>query len=158
MVAAFDAEMVAESKIGGVRVIPARQFFQGIMTTALHENELLREVRLPILPKGTHAGFAEFSRRAGDYAIAMAVATYRLKNGMMSDMRVAVGGAETRPRRISEAERELIGRPPNLPTFHAAAHAAGKAIDPLDDPSIGADYRRGIVRAMVTRALESAST
>jgi carbon-monoxide dehydrogenase medium subunit len=156
VVAAFDAEMVAESKIGGVRVIPARQFFQGIMTTALHENELLREVRLPILPKGTYAGFAEFSRRAGDYAIAMAVATYRLKNGMMSDMRVAVGGAETRPRRISEAERELIGRPPNLPTFHAAAHASGKAVDPLDDPNIGADYRRGIVRAMVTRALESA--
>ena len=44
------------------------------MTTALHEDELLREVRLPILPKGTYAGFAEYSRRAGDYAIAMAVA------------------------------------------------------------------------------------
>ena len=43
------------------------------MTTALREDELLREVRLPILPKGTYAGFAEYSRRAGDYAIAMAV-------------------------------------------------------------------------------------
>ena len=29
---------------------------KGIMTTALHEDELLREVRLPILPKGTYAG------------------------------------------------------------------------------------------------------
>ncbi len=92
--AALDAEMVAESKVSGTRIIPAQEFFEGIMTTALHEDELLREVRLPILPKGTYAGFAEYSRRAGDYAIAMAVATYRLKNGVMSDMHIAVGGAE----------------------------------------------------------------
>ena len=154
--AALDAEMVAESKVSGTRIIPARQFFEGIMTTALHEGELLREVRLPILPKGTYAGFAEYSRRAGDYAIGMAVATYRLKNGVMSDMHIAVGGAEAVPRRIAEAERTLIGRPPNLGTFQSAGHEARKAVDPLDDPSVSADYRRGIVRAMVIRALENA--
>jgi carbon-monoxide dehydrogenase medium subunit len=155
--AALDAEMVAESKRGGMRVIPARDFFQGIMTTALREEELLTEVRLPILPKDTYAGFAEFSRRAGDYAIAMAVATYRLKSTIMSEMRIAVGGAEAAPRRMNEAERTLIGRPPNTGTFQAAAHAAVKNIDPLDDENVSADYRRGIVRAMVCRALESAS-
>ena len=155
--AALDAEMVAESKVSGARIIAAREFFEGIMTTALRDDELLREVRLPILPKGTYAGFAEYSRRAGDYAIAMAVATYRLRNGVMSDMHIAVGGAEASPRRIPEAERTLIGRPPNLGTFQAAAHEARKAVDPLDDPSINADYRRGVVRAMVVRALEGAS-
>ena len=155
--AALDAEMVAESKRGGMRVIPARDFFQGIMTTALREEELLTEVRLPILPKDTYVGFAEFSRRAGDYAIAMAVATYRLKSTIMSEMRIAVGGAEAAPRRMNEAERILIGRPPNTGTFQAAAHAAVKNIDPLDDENVSADYRRGIVRAMVCRALETAS-
>jgi carbon-monoxide dehydrogenase medium subunit len=154
--AALNAEMVAESKLSGTRVIPAREFFEGIMATALREDELLREVRLPILSKGTYTGFAEYSRRAGDYAIAMAVATYRLKNGIMSDMHIAVGGAEARARRIPEAERVLIGRPPNLGTFQAAAHEARKAVDPLDDPSVSSEYRRGIVRAMVTRALENA--
>ena len=156
--AGLDAEMVAESKVSGTRVIPARTFFEGIMTTALHEDELLREVRLPILPKGTYVGFAEYSRRAGDYAIAMAVASYRLKNGIMSDMHIAVGGAEATPRRIPEAERTLIGRAPNLGTFQAAAHEARKAVDPLDDPSVPADYRRGVVRAMVARALEGATS
>ena len=154
---ALNAEMVAESRTSGTRIIYAREFFEGIMTTALREDELLREVRLPILPKGTYAGFAEYSRRAGDYAIAMAVATYRLKNGVMSDMHIAVGGAEAAPRRIAEAELALIGRPPNLGTFQAAAHEARKAVDPLDDPSVSADYRRGVVRAMVVRALENAS-
>src|SRR6185312_16722883 len=119
--------------LSGMRVIPAKAFFEGVMTTALHEDELLREVRLPILPKGTYVGFAEFSRRAGDYAIAMAVACYRLKNGIMSDMHIGVGGAESAPRRIPEAERALIGRAPNPGTFQAAAHEARKAVDPLDD-------------------------
>ena len=89
-----------------------------------------------MLPKGTYAGFAEYSRRAGDYAVAMAVTTYRLKNGVMSDLHVAVGGAEACPRRIAEAERMLIGRPPNLGTFQSAAHAVIKAVRPLDDANV----------------------
>lgn len=153
--AAFDAEMVAESK-KGTRVIPAKDFFKGIMTTALREDELLTEVRLPILAKDTRAGFAEFSRRAGDYAVAMAVGSYRLKGGVMTEMRIAIGGAEALPRRMTEAERTLIGRPPNLGTFQAAAHAAVKAIDPLDDANVSGEYRREIARAMVVRALEQA--
>jgi aerobic carbon-monoxide dehydrogenase medium subunit len=154
----LNAEMVAESKASGTRIIQGREFFEGIMTTALRGDELLREVRLPILPKGTYAGFTEYSRRAGDYAIAMAVSTYRLRNGVMTDVHVAVGGAEAAPRRIPEAERALIGRQPNPATFQAAGNAAGKAVDPLDDPSISAKYRRGVVRAVVSRALENAST
>src|SRR5262249_1527706 len=47
--AALDARMVATS-VRGTRVIPAREFFAGIMTTALAEDELLAEVRLPLLP------------------------------------------------------------------------------------------------------------
>jgi carbon-monoxide dehydrogenase medium subunit len=155
--AALDAEMLAESKKSGGRIIPARDFFKSIMTTALREDELLTEVRLPILSQDTCAGFAEFSRRGGDYAIAMAVATYRLKGGIMSDMRIAVGGAEAVPRRITEAERTLIGRPPNLGAFQAAAHAAVKSLDPLDDEHISAEYRLGLVRTMVTRALQNAN-
>src|SRR5215472_12688469 len=100
--AALDAEMVARSA-GGTRTIAARDFFQGIMTTALNENELLTEVRLPILPADTYCGFYEFNRRAGDFAIAMALANYRLQDGKMVEPRVAVGGAEPLPRRIAEA-------------------------------------------------------
>jgi carbon-monoxide dehydrogenase medium subunit len=155
--AALDAEMVAESKRGGMRVIAAKDFFKGIMTTALAEDELLSEVRLPVLPPDAHVGFAEFSRRAGDYALAMAVCAYRLKGGVMTEVRIAVGGAEAAPRRIGEAERALIGLAPSAGAFQSAAHAAARAIDPLDDASISTDYRRSLVRAMVRRALEEAS-
>src|SRR5580700_2971529 len=60
--AALDAEMVARSA-HGTRVIAAKDFFAGVMTTALAEDELLTEVRLPLLPAGTCVGFQEFSRR-----------------------------------------------------------------------------------------------
>ena len=90
VVAALDGEMVARST-GGTRVIPAREFFQGIMSTALKEDELLTEMRLPLLPADTHCGFYEFNRRAGDFALAMAVATYRVREGVMVEPRVAIG-------------------------------------------------------------------
>jgi len=50
----------------------------------------------------------------------------------------------------------LIGRPPNLGTFQAAGHAAMKAVDPLDDDNVSADFRLGIMRTMIVRALEKA--
>src|SRR5215468_6942165 len=78
--AALEAEMVAR-RATGTRTIPAQDFFRGIMTTALSEDELLTEVRLPMLPADTRFGFYEFNRRAGDFAIAMAVATYRAGGG-----------------------------------------------------------------------------
>jgi carbon-monoxide dehydrogenase medium subunit len=154
---ALDAEMVVESKRGGMRLVAAKDFFKGIMTTALKENELLTEVRLPTLPPDTQVGFAEFSRRAGDYAVGMAVTCYRLKNGKMTEPRIAVGGAEAVPRRMTEAERLLIGRPPNLGTFQTAAHVAVRTLDPLDDATTSANYRLGIVRTMICRALAEAS-
>src|SRR5262249_61439268 len=91
--AALDAEIVARS-VGGTRVIPGREFFTGIMTTALAEDELLTEVRLPLLSPQTRFGFYEFNRRAGDFALAMALAVYRLENGPLAEPRLAVGGAE----------------------------------------------------------------
>jgi len=154
--AALNAEMVVRSA-RGTRVIPAKEFFAGIMTTALQDDELLTEVRLPILPADTRFGFYEFNRRAGDFAIAMALVTYRLKNSVIVEPCVAIGGAEATPRRIAQAEAALNGRAPNAETFAAAADTAAKAVDPLHDENTGADYRRGLVRTVVLRALKRAA-
>src|SRR6266849_9215297 len=91
--AALGAEMVAQ-RAGGTRAIAAQDFFRGIMTTALQEDELLTQARLPILPADTRFGFYEFNRRAGDFALGMALTTYRLQNGVIVEPRVALGGVE----------------------------------------------------------------
>src|SRR5262245_47040703 len=102
----LDAKVVARS-VRGTRVIAAADFFQGAMATALAPDELLAAVRLPLLGPDTRFGFCEFSRRAGDFALGMALATYRLENGVMAAPRIGVGGAEASPRRIAAAEAML---------------------------------------------------
>jgi aerobic carbon-monoxide dehydrogenase medium subunit len=87
----------------------------------------------------------------------MAVVTYRLKGGKIVDARVGIGGAESHPRRIAEAEAALSGKAPGADTFQAAGEAAAAAIDPLEDHHTSADYRRDLVRAMTRRALDSAA-
>ena len=152
--ATLEAEIVAKS-LKGERVIAAKDFFEGMMATSLREDELLAEARLPVLPEGTKFGFNEFSRRAGDFAMSAALVTYRLADGKIAEPRVGVGGAESSPRRIAEAEQALAGQPPGDKAFRAAAEAAANAIDPLVDHQTDAEYRRDLVRAVVRRALEA---
>src|SRR3984893_3720143 len=81
--AILDGELVALSARGERRLV-ARDFFQGAMATALAPDELLAETRLPIQPDGTRFGFEEFSRRAGDYALAMALVVLRIEGGTIA--------------------------------------------------------------------------
>jgi len=153
---ALDGEVLAKSA-RGERGIASRDFFKGIMTTALRDDELLVEARLPMLAADTRCGFYEFSRRAGDFAMAAALATYRIEGGEIVEPRLAVGGAEPNPRRIAEAERALNGATPDDKAFRAAAAVATAAIDPMEDITTSADFRRDLVLAVTRRALERAA-
>ncbi len=149
--------MVARST-RGERQIAAKDFFAGIMTTALAEDELLTHVRIPIPPQDTRFGFNEFNRRAGDFAMAASLAAYRVQNGKIADARVGVGGAEPFPRRLAEAEAALNGHVPGDKAFRAAAEAAAQAVEAMEDHQTTAEYRRDLVRAVVRRALEQAAS
>jgi carbon-monoxide dehydrogenase medium subunit len=151
--ATLGARLVAKS-VRGERLIEVADFLEGIMSTSLKEDELLAEVRLPLLSADTQFGFYEFSRRAGDFAMAAALATYRVVDGVIVEARVGIGGAEANPRRISEAEALLNGQAPDTEVFRAAAEVAADAIDPLEDIQTTGEYRRDLVRAVTRRALE----
>src|SRR5262249_22911243 len=152
---ALGAEMVAQST-RGTRTIAAGDFFRGIMTTALEDNELLSQVRLPLLSADTHFGFYEFSRRAGDFALGMALVAFRVNDGKVTEPRIAVGGIEAQPRRITQAEQALAGRAPHRAAFETAAEAVAQAVDPLEDAITSAEYRRDLARTVTRRALERA--
>jgi aerobic carbon-monoxide dehydrogenase medium subunit len=105
---------------------------------------------VPLLAPDERFGFYEFSRRAGDYALAMALTTYRLRDGLIAEPRVGIGGAEAKPRRIVAAEKALAGREPGSAAFRAAA----ETIEPLEDVHADAAFRLDLVRAVTKRALE----
>jgi carbon-monoxide dehydrogenase medium subunit len=153
---ALDGEIIAKSA-RGERSIAARDFFKGVMSTALRDDELLVEARLPMLSADTRCGFYEFSRRAGDFALASALGVYRVEDGKITEPRVAIGGVEPNPRRIPEAERALAGAAPGDEAFRAAAVAATAAVDPLEDITTSAEFRRDLVLAVTRRALERAA-
>jgi carbon-monoxide dehydrogenase medium subunit len=153
--ATLDAELIAVST-RGERRLAARDFFEGAMATALTPDELLAEARLPILPDGARFGFAEFSRRAGDYALSMALVVLRIEDDIIAAPRIGLGAVEAMPRRIEAAEATLSGRRPGQAVFREAAAAAAAVIEPIEDVQSNAQYRRELAGAMVHRALTQA--
>jgi len=151
----LEAELVATSSRGS-RSIRARDWFRGLMTTALRPDELLLEVRFDALPSDTVFGFQEFSRRAGDFALAMALVTLRVQGGVIAEPRVGIGAVEPSPRRIARAEEMLRGAKPSRELYEEAANAAAESVDPLTDARYDAAYRRDLTRTMTFRALNEA--
>lgn len=151
------AQVVAQSA-RGERVIATDDFFRTIFTTALKADELVTEARLPILGDDWLLGFMEFSRRAGDYAIVMAVVAVRLSQGRIAEARIGLGGVGDRPVRAAAAEAALAGRSLDRESMRAAAEAARAEAKPLEDAQAPADYKRELVAVMVRRALEQAAS
>ena len=157
LAATLDAELVIVSRRGQRSVRPNEYFVTALMTT-LEPDELLTEIRLPLLDEGWRTGFAEFSRRAGDFALAMCAAFLRFEDGSIVEARIGIGGAADRPSRIAAAEAVLTGTDGGPGILREAANIAAETIDPLEDIHASAEYRRDLVRAMVGRALDQAFT
>ena len=155
LAATLDAELVIASRRGERNVSP-NDYFVGALTTKLESDELLTEIRLPMLDDSWRTGFAEFSRRAGDFALAMCAAFLRFENGRIDEARIGIGGAADRPSRIAAAEAVLIGTERGPEVQREAGNIAAAAIDPLQDIHASAEFRRDLVRAMVGRALDQA--
>lgn len=141
----------------GTRRVAAEAFVLDIMTTALADDEMLTELRVRLPDPAVRMGFYEVSRRAGDYAMAMAFVTLRREGDTVVDARIGVGGAERRPRRIASAEAMLHGAAWDGPAIDRAADAAAAAIDPMEDLQVSAGLRRDLVRTCVRRALKRAA-
>lgn len=155
LAATLDAEITAQGP-GGSRTIPARDFFRTVFTTELAPDELITEVRLPLLSDDWRTGFCEFSRRAGDYAIVLAVVALRLSGGRIAEARVGLGGVGDRSVRAAGAEAALRGARPERAAFVAAGEAATEGLQPMTDVQATPDYRLDLVRVLVRRALEGA--
>jgi carbon-monoxide dehydrogenase medium subunit len=151
----LDSEIRARGP-DGERTIGAASFFRSILTTSLRPDELITEVRLPMLGPDWRFGFAEFSRRAGDFALSMALAVLRLDGERIAEARIGIGGAGDRPIRITEAEQVVAGAVPDPEALAEAAAVAAARVDPFEDLHASVAYRRDLVRAMTRRALERA--
>ncbi len=155
---ALDAELVVRSA-SRERVVPARDFFVDLFTTALAPGELLTAVRIPVPPPGAGWAIQEIARRHGDFALAGAAVLLRQAgDGTCEHAAIALFGVATRPLRATAAEHALTGQPLTAESIREAAALAVEAIDePLSDVHGSAAYRQRMAGAVVRRALEEAS-
>ena len=151
--ATLGANLVIRS-VRGQRSLPAIEFFLGYMTTALEPDEMLVAARLPLLPASTCFGFDEYSRRAGDFAQAMSLVCFELRDGVMSKVRLGVGAVEGSARRLTEAEAMLEAQKPSPECFALAADAAARAVELSEPGDKDQMYKRALVRTVVQRALQ----
>ena len=150
---ACDAEIVVMGKKGS-RTIPAGQFFTGALSTALRDDELIVEVRLPPWPRQRRSAFEEFARRRGDFALAGVAAYYDLDaSGRATNAHVGVIGACTRPHRVPQAEAALNGRALTQAVIETAARAMESALDAPSDLHASGAYRRSLAGTLLERAL-----
>jgi carbon-monoxide dehydrogenase medium subunit len=152
-----DAEIAVVGK-SGARVIPAADFFQGALTTALTADEIIVEIRLPAWPAGRRWGFEEFARRRGDFAMAAAAVFYdQDERGKAHNAHVGVVGVADRPLRLPAVEDLLNRATIDDATIARAEAAAAAAVDPQGDIHASAAYRRALTGTMVERALKRAA-
>jgi aerobic carbon-monoxide dehydrogenase medium subunit len=152
----LDAEMLIESRAGKRRV-PAKEFFRGTFTTAVKPNEILTHIRVPLGNPASKSGFYEFSRRAGDFALAMALVTLEYDGSRIKAARLGLGGVADRAVRLDTLETKLIGQRADEVTFKAIAEEASDAITPTSDIHGSTEYRKDLIKAVLSRALAEAA-
>lgn len=148
LMVAFDATIHLQSEEGS-RSVGADDFFEGYYSTSRNDDELISHVSLPV-PPGLRSGFAEFSRRTGDFAIALAAVTTWGPAGQ-EQARVVVGGLDTRPRRVTTIEAALI----EGDDWKAlcTAEVLSSFTNPSDDIHGSSAFRLEVGAEMVARAI-----
>ena len=144
-VLALGGTLVAQGP-NGTREIAAGDFFTGYFESALADDELLTEIRVPKAP-GDGWNYQKFNRRAQDWAIVGAAAV--TVNGGTNVALVNMGST---PLRASAVEAALSGGA-------SAADAAEQAAESTDAPTdlnATPDYRNHLARVLTRRALQAA--
>lgn len=150
---ALDAEAVALSA-DGERRIPYARFHSGYRTTALVPGELLGSLRLPPPPAGSRQVFRKVGTREAQAISKVVVAALgRVEDGVFTHLRLAAGSVAAVPVRLTEVEREVVGRDADQATAARAGRLAAEAVEPIDDVRSTAEYRRFVLGRVVARLI-----
>jgi carbon-monoxide dehydrogenase medium subunit len=143
----------------GDRVIGAEGFFTDSFTTVLEHDEILTEVRVPAPGPRSGGAYLKHELKAGDFATAGVAVQFRLgPKGECQDVGIGLTAVGSTAIKAREAERALTGKKPtDKDAVAEVVRAAADAADPAGDIRGTAEYKRRVVRFLLTRALERAS-
>jgi aerobic carbon-monoxide dehydrogenase medium subunit len=140
---------------GGTREIEADDFFVDYLTTALTDDELVTEIRVPKLVGDWGWRYEKFSRVAQAWAIVGALGLVKRSNGHIEDARVGLTNMGTRPVRCTATEDALRGQ--SRDAIADAAELASDGTSPSSDLNATAEFRQHLARVLTRRALTAAA-
>ena len=156
VVLALDATLVVEGS-SGERTIAVSDYFTGLWETALGDDELLTEVRIPTDSANANSCYLKFPQPASRYPYVGCAVAMDSSAGSCSDVRVGFSGVGETAFRDSGIEDALRG---NTLNESAIASASAKAADGrrvLSDVFVSEEYRRAMAQVYVKRALTQLS-
>lgn len=141
------------------RTIPLTELYSGKGQTplTLAADEIIAEIQIPALPADNKVSYQKFShRKAVDFPLAgVAVRLDAGSNGRVAAARVAISGVGSAPVRVPDAEKALAGSDCSPEAVAAAAGAAAKAAQPVNNLHHGRPaLRRRMVDILLKQALE----
>ena len=137
----------------GTRVLDVEEFVAGPYETELGDDELIAAVRVPVPAAGVRAAYRKFQVLERPAVGVAAVA--RVEDGVLVDEpAIVVGAVDERPVRVPAAD--AVGAPCDDPdALGRLAAAAREAVEPVDDLSGSAEYKRHLTGVMVERAVRA---
>lgn len=141
----------------GVREVAAADFFEDYLTTAVADDEIVTEIRLPAMEGYGHA-YQKFNRRQEDWAmVAVGVLVRKAGDGTCEDVRIGLTNMGGVPLRATAAEQALRGQPLDAASIARAAEQAAEGTSPPADLNASAEYKQHLARVLCRRALEQAA-
>src|SRR5262245_40760333 len=152
---ALDAEFVIAGS-NGTRTVSADDFFEDMFTTAVGEDEILVEVRVPKYT-GWGGHYEKFVRVAQQWSIVAVAAAVRVDGGTIAEARIGLTNMGSTPVRARAVEQALAGQPASADAVRAAAAHAAEGTNPPSDTNGDADYRRHLASVLTGRAVLAAA-
>lgn len=153
---ALDADLQVAGPAGR-RSVPAGEFFQDYLQTALGADDLLVGVRVPALGAGWGTHYEKFQRVAQAWAVVGVAALVRVEDGTIAEARIGLTNMGATPVRATAVEQALVGVPTtDGDRIVAACRLAGQDSDPPADLSAQPDYRRHLAGVLTGRAVHQA--
>jgi carbon-monoxide dehydrogenase medium subunit len=151
---ALDAEIHLKGP-GGWRAVKAGNFFQGMFTVDMAEDEIIAGVQF--LP-AKNAAYAKLHQRASHYAIVGVAAVLEMDGSVCRSARIGLTGASTHAQRLSNVEAALAGKDLSQGNIDAAAAIAADNLSDVNaDIHASEAYRRAMVKVFTRRAIERAA-
>jgi aerobic carbon-monoxide dehydrogenase medium subunit len=143
---------------GGERDIDIDGFFVDMLTTSLHEREIIREVRLHAQAPGAGGAYLKFDQPASHYALTGVCAVVTLAaNGTIGSARIGVTGVGPKAYRPTVVEQALQGKSADEESVRTAVESVADGIDVQGDIHAGPEYRAHLARVFTRRAVLLAS-